>query len=312
MPLMDLSAFDRRAWPAGGTLDTWLAPDGWPLRRFRMGSGARGRMLVVGGRGDMIEKYLEPVAHWAERGWRVTTFDWRGQGGSGRMTGDPLLGHMTDFGALVGDLEAIYRASCDSRGPNVIVAHSMGGHLALRAMVEGAIKPDAAVLTAPMLGLKSAPIPESVAPWIAQAIGGAGLSGRAAWKDNPYSPFRAARLTHSAERFADDLWWRENTPDIALGAPSWGWIGEAYRSTRALERSPAVEKMRVPTLILAASADRLVSPAAINRVAARLPDVRLHTYGPEAAHEILREADGVRLDAFERIDSFLDERAPAA
>jgi lysophospholipase len=309
---MTSSAFDRRAWPVGGALDIWHTPDGWPLRRFRMGDGGRGHMLVVGGRGDMIEKYLEPLAHWAERGWRVTTFDWRGQGGSGRITADPALGHMTDFGVLVDDLAAIYRASGGDRGPNVVMAHSMGGHLALRAMVEGVITPDAAVLTAPMLGLRSAPLPESVAPWIARAIGAAGLSGRPAWKDNPYSPFRAARLTHSAERFADDLWWRENTPEIALGAPSWGWIGEAYRSTRALERSPAVERMRVPTLILAASTDRLVSPAAINRMAARLPDVRLHTYGPEAAHEILREADGVRIDAFERIDAFLDERVPSA
>lgn len=309
---MNLPAFNRRAWPADGILDTWHTPDGWPLRRFRMGDGARGRMLVVGGRGDMIEKYLEPVMHWAAQGWQVATFDWRGQGGSGRLTEDPLLGHGPDFGLLVDDLAAIYHDWCGGEGPNILLAHSMGGHLALRAMAEGRVKPDAAVLTAPMLGLRSAPIPESVAPWVARAISIAGLSGRPAWKDNPYSPFRKARLTHDAERYADDLWWREQTPEVALGAPSWGWIGEAYRSTRALEKSRAIEAMRVPTLILATSADRLVSPAAITRVAARLPDVRLHVYGEEAAHEILREADAVRLDAFGRIDAFLDDRAPAS
>ena len=45
------------------------------------------------------------------------------------------------------------------------------------------------------------------------------------------------------------------------------------------------------------------------RVAARLPNARLHVYGREAAHEILRELDPVRRDAFGRIEAFLDEAA---
>ena len=41
------------------------------------------------------------------------------------------------------------------RKPIDLVAFSMGGYLALRAMVEGRVAPDAAVLVAPMLGLRS-------------------------------------------------------------------------------------------------------------------------------------------------------------
>ena len=67
----------------------------------------------------------------------------------------------------------------------------------------------------------------------------------------------------------------------------------------------------MPLLILAAAEDRLVSTPAIRRIAARIPGARLHVYGDEAAHEILREADPVRLDALRRIDAFLDEVAPA-
>jgi aspartyl-tRNA(Asn)/glutamyl-tRNA(Gln) amidotransferase subunit B len=47
----------------------------------------------------------------------------------------------------------------------------------------------------------------------------------------------------------------------------------------------------------------------VTQIAARLPDARLHVYGREAAHEILRELDPVRLDALGRIDRFLDEVA---
>jgi lysophospholipase len=67
----------------------------------------------------------------------------------------------------------------------------------------------------------------------------------------------------------------------------------------------------VPLLILATEIDRLVSTPAIRRIAAQIPGARLHVYGQEAAHEILRELDPVRLDALRRIDDFLDEVASA-
>lgn len=309
---MESRTFDRRAWPEGGALDHWNAPDGWPLRRFRIGDGRRGRLLFVGGRGDTIEKYLETMADWAGRGWRVTSFDWRGQGGSGRLHGNSRLGHVDDFATWVADLRAFVNAwRAEGEGPYVLVAHSMGGHIALRAMAEGAVHVDAAVLVAPMLGLNARPIPDWLAPCVAAFMCRIGFALRPVWRDGSRSPERGSHLTHSAERYADELWWRSETPEIALGPPSWRWIAEAYRSNRALGRSPALAEMRTPLLMLAARADRLVSFSAIRDVAARLPHARLHAYGEEAAHEILREADPVRRDALARIDAFLDESAPA-
>jgi lysophospholipase len=316
-PTFDPPPFDRRALPPGGMLDTWIAADGWPLRRFRLGSGARGRMLFLGGRGDMVEKYIEAMAHWAGQGWQVTSFDWRGQGGSGRLTGDPHVGHVPDFAVMVEDLAAFGEAwreegRREEGGRHVIVAHSMGGHVVLRTMTEGRLTVDAAALVAPMLGLNTAPIPVAVAPWIAKAMCAIGLSECGAWRDDPASPLRQVRLTHSLERLDDELWWRAREPGLYMGAPSWGWLDQAFRSMRALDRAPALAAMTVPTLVLAARADRLVSLSAIRRMTARLPDAALHVYGPDAAHEILREEDGVRLDALRRIDGFLDARAGLA
>src|SRR3546814_4901829 len=93
-----------------GRLDYWTAPDGWGLRRYRLGEGGRGRMLVLGGRGDMIEKYLEVIRHWAARGWAVTGFDWRGQGGSGRTTADPLRSeeHTSELQSLMRKPYAVF------------------------------------------------------------------------------------------------------------------------------------------------------------------------------------------------------------
>ncbi|EQB31659.1 alpha/beta fold hydrolase [Sphingobium ummariense] len=314
-PAFVAPAFDRRAWPEGGRLDYWHAGDGWPLRRYRLGPGTRGRMLVLGGRGDMIEKYLEVIHHWAGRGWAVTSFDWRGQGGSGRLTDDPLCGHIADFGQWIADLKALatdWRA--EGAGPAVLLGHSMGGHLLLRALAEGLPLPDAAVAVAPMLGLRSWPLPLRLAEGMAGLMCRLGRGTRQAWTQKETSErqrrIRQLRLTHDPERYADELWWRDHSRDVAIGPPSWDWVREALASTRALEEKGDLARIAMPLLILATQADELVSTAAIRRIAARLPDARLHVYGKEAAHEILRELDPVRLDALARIDAFLDEVAP--
>ncbi|MEJ7925535.1 alpha/beta hydrolase [Sphingobium sp. AN641] len=306
--------FDRRAWPPGGRLDYWAAPDGWPLRRYRLGEGRRGQMLVMGGRGDSIEKYLEVIAHWAARGWAVTSFDWRGQGGSGRLVDDPMTGHIADFGQWIADLAALAPDwQAQGQGPYVMLGHSMGGHLLLRALAEDAVSADAAVLVAPMLGLNSAPLPTWAARAIATLMCRIGRGERQAWSQKETSErqrrMRQRRLTHDPARYADELWWRDQSREIALGPPSWNWVAQAFGSVAALERDEALVAIRTPMLILGASADRLVSPAAIRRFAARLPHAQLHIYGRESAHEILRELDGVRLDALDQIDAFLDQAA---
>ena len=63
--------------------------------------------------------------------------------------------------------------------------------------------------------------------------------------------------------------------------------------------------------MLVAEEDALVDPRAAIDIAGRLPDVELLRFGPESAHEILREADPVRAQAIAAIDAFLDARAPA-
>ncbi|MET0179585.1 MAG: alpha/beta hydrolase, partial [Novosphingobium sp.] len=139
---------------------------------------------------------------------------------------------------------------------------------------------------------------------------------RPAWKwsakAGERATFRSALLTHDSERYADEQWWREFRPELAMGPGSWRWIERAYASMRGLERPGALERVTVPTIILAAVHDRLVGFRAISRAAARLPNARLVAFGPEARHEILREADPVRDRALAAADAFLDEVLPPA
>ena len=303
----------RRAFPDAATLSTWTTPDGWPLRRFDWpNSAGRGRLLVQGGRGDVIEKYLEAIGHFHRQGWAVTAFDWRGQGGSGRLATDPHVGHAGDFAPWIADLAALWRDwSARGQGARAIVGHSMGGYLALRALVEGAIDPDAAVLVAPMLGLRSPLGPRwggRIAGWMA----GRGDPARPAWRDGERPASRTGRqqlLTGDVSRYADEGWWYEQSPAIRLGPPSWGWLAQAFAGTRALEADPRLDTLATPMLMLVAEADGLVDPRAALRIARRLPHGEVVRFGPESAHEILREADPVRDRALAAIDAFLDLRA---
>ena len=312
------TGFDRRMIPSGVVESRWPAPDGYRVRRIDWPTGAgapRGSLLYLPGRADFYEKYLETLDHWSACGWTVTAMDWRGQAGSGRLGGDAVTGHIGDFSIWVDDLAAAWRQWCDATpGPHVLVAHSMGGHLALRALAERRIDPDAVVLVAPMLGFLPQGVPTALLHAAARIMARLGDPRRPAWKwsEKPGAlpADRSVLLTHDPQRYADEEWWRVHRPELVMGPGSWGWVERALASIRLLERPGVLEAVATPVLVVATEADRLVSFRAIERAVRRLPGAGFVRFGPEARHEILREADGVRDRALAAIDDFLDRAAP--
>ena len=309
---MSAPASFRRAVPNDATVSTWPARDGWPLRRFDWPGCGRGAILFQTGRADVFEKYLESFAHWHASGWSVTSLDWRGQGGSGRLSDDARVGHADDFRPWVDDLRAFWDAWNRGPGPRVAIGHSMGGHLILQALLEGAIDPDAAVLVAPMLGIR-APLNAMLGERLADFMRRRGDPARPAWKagDKPGNRLKRQRmLTGDASRYDDEQWWYEQVPEIKLGPPSWAWLAEAFAATREQRTDARLSTLDTPIQMLVAERDALVDSRSALAVAERLPDVELVRFGPESGHEILREADPVRDRALAAIDRFLTERAP--
>lgn len=311
---------DRRTIPESAREDHWIAPDGYAIRRIDFAQSVndpRGSILFLPGRGDAYEKYLETLEHWNARGWQVTSMDWRGQAGSGRLGFDPVTGHVGDFAIWVEDLAAFWTEWAESvPGPRVLVAHSMGGHLALRALAEQRIAADALVLSAPMLSLPNKGVPSVVLHLVARIMASLGDPRRPAWKwsEKPgqVPASRIDLLTHDKDRYADELWWRDHRPELVMGPGSWGWVEQALASTRKLEQPGMLEGVHTPVYILATTADRLVDYGAIQRAVERLPSAELETFGLESSHEILREVDAVRDKALASIDDFLDRTVPKA
>ena len=299
----------RRALPPNARWET-LTIDGWALRTARW-AGERGSILFVGGRADFIEKYGEAYWRWLDAGFGVATFDWRGQGRSGRLGRDAHGGH-GDFDRWIDDLDAVtawFAASMP--GPHHVVAHSMGGHLMLRHLARGGSPICRAVLLAPMLGLGVVRSP--MVRRLADAAARLGFGQRYAPSQRAYGawqrrPERQALLTGCADRFADEHWWIAADPELALGGVTFGWLSSAFGSIDALFAESGLESISTPLLMLAGAHERLVDVEAMRAAARRLPDCRLELV-PGGRHELLRDVEPVQDDVHRRIAAFLADAA---
>lgn len=308
--------FDRRTIPLGATILTQTLRDTWPVRGFDwpVGADQRGSILFLSGRGDFFEKYLESFAHWHGAGWSITSYDWRGQGGSGRVGSDPRVGHIEHFSDWIDDVAELYaKWKATTPAPHVIIAHSMGAHLALRAVIEKRIDPAALVLCSPMLGFNTAPLPARLAGWVVGKLAARGAMDRQAWADNENATSvwneRSSYLTHDRARYADEIWWKREVPELVLGPPSWRWLIEAHASTQLIAAPGILESVHIPIMIIGTDGDKLVNAHVIRACAARLPEAAIKMFDKDVAHEILRERDEIRNEALALIDTFLDRAA---
>jgi len=119
-------------------------------------------VLLLNGRTEFIEKYLEPVQELQRRGFAVWSLDWRGQGLSSRLLPNLLPGHAVSFGDHLDDLDLLLdRLVLPGLGgqakggpPLVLLAHSMGGHLGARLLARRPGLFARAILSAPMMDFR--------------------------------------------------------------------------------------------------------------------------------------------------------------
>lgn len=135
----------------------WFEPeDGIRVRVARRGvQSSTGRhVLLLHGFCEYLEKY-EPVFEALEsRGHRVTAPEFRGHGRSTRLVADRRMGYVESFDDYLRDLLRFLESLGDD-APDSILAHSMGGHMALRLLRALPDRFERAVLVSPMMGLKT-------------------------------------------------------------------------------------------------------------------------------------------------------------
>ncbi|MBF0469581.1 MAG: alpha/beta hydrolase, partial [Desulfamplus sp.] len=140
------------------------------MKPHRADSKSMGIILLLNGRSEFMEKYKPVASRLSCMGYHVLSLDWRGQGLSVRELPDRDKGYVRDFQDYLDDLDLFCNLYVlPLKQPVIIMAHSMGGHIALRFLgqyrnYENIKK---AVLVAPMLDIITSPMTGRLASGIA-------------------------------------------------------------------------------------------------------------------------------------------------
>ncbi len=262
---------------------------------------ATGSVFLFPGRTEYVEKYGHVARHYTRAGHAVLVPDWRGQGLSARALPDRRLGHVMTFAEYQHDVAALLEFAQRRSLPEpwYLVAHSMGGCIGLRALVEG-LPIRAAAFSAPMWGVQ-------FAPWEIPLAWGSALCAPLIGLGDLRSPRTGIEHLVSSGVFAgndlttDRATWDymkvqiDRYPDLALGGPTLSWLRAALLETAWLARNPAPN---LPAVTFLGTHERVVSPRAVRRRMARWPMGRLEIV-PAAEHEIMMERADVRQRFFD-------------
>lgn len=273
---------------------------------------ARGTVCLLQGRAEYIEKYFETISDFQKRGFAVAIFDWRGQGGSQRLSGTRTLGHVNAFEDYWVDLSSFHRTILlpDSPAPYYLVAHSMGGLVALNAGIRDRMMFERLFLTAPMLAIEGQPLGLAGTAALARVLSWVGLGrfpvGRRTDRQQSAKTYPGNPLTSDKARYLRAVEILAARPELAVGSPSIRWVAAAFRamSEAGTDRFPGA--VRIPTLMLAAARDRVVSTPAIETLGLRMRTGR-HLVIAGAQHEMLMETDVIRGQVLAAFDAFVTE-----
>ncbi len=266
----------------------------WPAGNAKAQAGS---VLLYPGRTEYIEKYGPVARDLAAAGYVTLAIDWRGQGLSGRTCQNVLVGHVRNFNEYRLDVAAMYEAAeaLDLPRPYYLLAHSMGGTIALRALHEG-LPVKAVTFSAPMWGIVMSPQLRLFAwgsSWLSHHLtAGCTLApGTGLETAVLASPFEDNDLTTDPEMYAFMQAQARARPELTLGGPSLSWLYSALCETRDLMRLKPPE---IPAFTGLGSHERIIETRPVQAHMARWGAAGRLEIIAGAEHELLMEAPDKR------------------
>lgn len=272
--------------------------------------GAKGTVLMFPGRTEFIEKYGRTAKALADRGYASLAVDWRGQGIADRLAEDRGLGHVIRFADYQHDAQAVmdHAKALGLPEPYFLLAHSMGGCIGLRALMNG-YPIEAVAFSAPMWGILMAPALRPMA-WAVTTV------ARAAGQTTMVAPGQTTENYVGRTSFADntlttdpeffDFMEAQLTahPDLGIGGPSVLWLNEALREMRRLAALPSPA---LPALTFLGTNEQIVDPDRIRARMQKWPNGKL-TVLSGSKHEPLMDYTGVGQAMLDEIGGFFDRQ----
>ncbi|MBT3175976.1 MAG: alpha/beta hydrolase [Desulfobacula sp.] len=271
----------------------------------------KGFVFLLHGRAEFIEKYKGIAKRLQKKGLTVVSPDWRGQGLSSRELENRHKGHINRFDDYVDDLEELFSKLINSQKlPVYILAHSMGGHIALRFMERQPLKIKKAVLVSPMIDITLPAIIKPVLKILSKKLSKTSFAKKYTFGSKDYSfkkaGFKGNNLCHDPKAYwilHDEI---AKNPELAIGGITWGWLNAAFESIKILKQDTLIDKITTPILMINAGKDSIVSTKAQEKLSQKLPHCTFVSI-KGAFHELLFEEPQIKHRLWDAIHRFIDD-----
>lgn len=230
-------------------------------------SDNRPYIVIVPGRSESYVKYKELAYDFDKQGYGSVIIDHRGQGLSQRLLANRFKGYVASFDDYAQDLNQLLQQVLPNLYPNqqhtpYMLAHSMGGAIALRYLQNHKNNIQALALSSPMIAISSGNIPH----WLAKSMVKFGTKLNHWLSNNPWyflgqddaiaTSFADNQLMHSKARFQRFIALYQEYPEIKLGGVTFNWLDQALKANENIFSD--IAKINLPILMMQASKELIV------------------------------------------------------
>jgi lysophospholipase len=305
-----------------GTFSDFQAYDGIKIQYAAFNLDITKPCIVISpGRGEGYLKYKELAFDLIGQGYQLFIIDHRGQGLSDRLLDNRYKGYVKQFDEYADDLhqfiKQIVMPHCGQHKP-LLLAHSMGGAIAIRLLQKHPNSVAVSVLCSPMIAINTGLIPRSLAKCVISGIQIINqLFSLKPWyflgqKDHQPSEFHNNKLSHCYQRHQTFLSLYRQCPQLQLGGVTNHWLLQAFKTEHVIFEE--VEKITCPVFILQAGNDEIVCNHAQAKFCQHLHEFNsvIHkqaqpTVIAGAKHELFFESDIYRRPALNSILNWFKE-----
>lgn len=270
---------------------------------------AKGCIVISHGFCEFGEKYNEVIYYFLQAGYSVYLPEHRGHSYSEQMTPDRDKVHIMDFEDYVRDFHC-FLTEIVREQKKFLFAHSMGGAVAVRYLEEYPGSFEGAVLSAPMLRIKTGKCPRLFAEWIADWFVFTGRETRYAAGQSGFD-FKAdfagsGCLSEERYRYVFDR--RLANFNYRTYGATYGWLRAVLKAEKKINKKKNLERINTPVLIFLAGREHMVD----NRAAVEFVNQVSRSamvYMEKAKHEIYNGDYETRVSYYQQIFAFLEETA---
>mgnify|MGYP003683409341 CR=1 FL=1 len=270
---------------------------------------AMASVVIIQGFSESFFKYQEFIYDLYQNGLSVHIFNARGHGKS-KLTSEPSV-HVDDFNHYLSDLNLFLKhINLDKNQPKLIFAHSLGGAIASRYLQVFPGQFDGAILSSPLIKMKTPPFPYFLAEAVVSFGDSLGFSeSLAVGQSLPQNNWTLETANNQSklrfEFYRKTSYSPELMPLRRAGA-TYGFLSQVFENSALLRQESEVKKIEVPILIAQAGNDSWVVGEAQNNFCDIAPNCEIFLV-EGAKHEIYHEADIYRKPYLNKILRFIND-----